>query len=233
VFVRRDHLGSADTSLDTFTPISFAPVFGVTLSKNSDLVRAGDSIDVTVAGLTGTQGVYVRLCETPAVDGGRPENCFGQGNWLSRNPAMLNYGALSNVGAHPLAVQSGFTAGAATVDCAVVSCGVFVRLDHTDPNNTSLDAFYELTFAAAAPVLTAPKPVTSVASAKKQKTHLVLKLVGKKGEKVVILIGSRRVVTTLKTENASLKFALPKGKFVKVSARVNGKTQLNKNVKLK
>ena len=229
VFVRRDHLNGADTSLDTFVPVSFAPVYSVTLSKSTDLVRANDSIDVTVAGLTGTQGVYVRLCEAPSVVGSRPENCFGQGDWLSHDPVMLNYGASTAAVAQPLAVQSSFAAGDATIDCTVVSCGVFVRLDHTDPTNTSLDLFTPVTFAAA-PIVTLPAP--AVASVMKHKNHLIFSLVGNKGDKVVIMIGNRRVNGTFKSANASYTFAAPKGKSVKVTVKVAGKTQLNKKVKL-
>lgn len=229
VFVRRDHLNGADTSLDTFVPVSFAPVFGVTLSKSTGLVRNNDSIDVTVVGLTGTQGVYVRLCEAPAVLGDRPENCFGQGDWLTRDPVMLNYGASSVAVAQPLAVQSTFAAGDATIDCTVVSCGVFVRLDHTDPTNTSLDTFVPVTFAVA-PIVTMPAP--AVASVMRHKNHLVFSLVGNKGDKVVILIGKRRVVAVLKSANASFKFAAPKAKSMKVTVIVASKIQLNKKLKL-
>jgi hypothetical protein len=229
VFVRRDHMGGQDTSLDTFVPVSFAPVYGVSLSKSSGLARANDSIDVTVAGLTGGQGVYVRLCQAPATQGARPEICFGQGDWLSHDPVMLGYGASTSAVAQPLAVQSSFTAGSETVDCDAVTCGVFVRLDHTDPNNTSLDAFLPLSFAPA-PRLTAPTPAK--ASVLFSKKTLVISLVGNKGSKVVILVGNLRVSATMKHANTSFKVAAPKGSVANVKASVNGKVQLNKKVKL-
>jgi hypothetical protein len=165
------------------------------------------------------------------VVGERPENCFGQGDWLTHDPVMLHYGASSAATPAPLAVQSSFAVGDATVDCGVVTCGVFVRLDHTDPTNTSLDTFMPVTFAPA-PVVTSPAPARAVASVMKHKNHLVLSLLGKKGDKVVILIGARRIVTTLSRADASLKFAAPKGKSVKVLVKVAGKTQLNKKIKL-
>ena len=230
-FVRRDHLGALDKSLDTFLPVTFAPVFGVALSKSSELARTNESINVTVSGLTGSQGVYARLCQAPAIVGARPEHCFGQGDWLSHDPVMLNYGASSAAVAQPLAVQSSFVVGDAAVDCGAVVCGVFVRLDHTDPNNTSLDTFLPVSFAAV-PIVALPAPTQRVASVVKHKNHLLLTLVCKKGDKVLISIGNRRVETKLKTANPTFKFVAPKSKSVRVTAKVAGKTQLNKKIKL-
>jgi hypothetical protein len=144
---------------------------------------------------------------------------------------MLNFGASTSATAQPLAVQSSFSAGSSTIDCAVVTCGVFVRLDHTDPTNTSLDTFTPISFAAL-PIVTLPAPAPAMASVTKHKNHLIFNLVGNKGDKVMIVIGSRRVATTLKSNNGSLKFVAPKGKSVVVKAKVAGKTQLNTKLKL-
>ena len=231
VFVRRDHLGAADLSLDTFVPVTFAPAFGVNISKVDALARAGESLDVTVVGLTGTQGVYVRLCEAAALTGTRPENCYGQGDWISHDPAMVAVGASTSATAQPLSVINVFAVGSTKIDCSVVSCGVFVRLDHTDPTNTSLDSFTPVTFAAE-PAITLTNRGPSLASVMKHKNHLLLTLVGKKGDKVLISIGNRRVEAKLKTANPTFKFVAPKSKSVRVTAKVAGKTQINKKVKL-
>jgi len=221
VFVRRDHLAGSDTTLDTFLPVTFAPAFGVTLSKSENLADAADSIDVTVAGLTGTQGVYVRLCEAPAV-GARPENCFGQGDWLSHDPAMVALGASTSATAQALAVKGSFTTGSTTVDCHVVSCGVFVRLDHTDPANTALDTFVPVTFAAPIVVSAPPAPKAHNTVTRVGK-HLVVTLVGSKGEKAELNLGGRIVKVTLKSDNPTLRFAAPKAKSAKVVVKVGKK----------
>ena len=228
VFVRRDHMGAQDLTLDTFVPVAFAPVFGVTISKTTALAYAGENINVTVAGLTGKQGVYVRLCEAPAVTGTRPENCFGQGDWLSHDPSMLGLGAITSATAQPLVVKNNFAAGSSNIDCSMVSCGVFVRLDHTDPTNTSYDSFTAVTFAPA--IVTMPAP--AMASVAKHGNRLVFSVIGKKGDNVVIFIGSRRVATTLKSNNPKLTYAAPMTKSVKVCVKVAGMTQIHKTLKL-
>jgi putative ubiquitin-RnfH superfamily antitoxin RatB of RatAB toxin-antitoxin module len=232
VFVRRDHMGPGDLSLDTFVPVTFAPVFGVTLSKSENLAVAADSIDVTVAGLTGNQGVYVRLCEAPAVVGDRPENCFGQGDWLSHDPAMVQVGASTSATAQALAVKGSFTSGSTTIDCHVVSCGVFVRLDHTDPTNKALDTFTPVTFAAPIVVVAPPAANPAHNSVTRHGKHLVVTLVGLKGQKAELNLGGRVVKVTLKSNNPTLRFAAPKAKSAKVVVKVSGKTKLNKKVKL-
>jgi hypothetical protein len=226
IFVRRDHMAPSDLSLDTFVPVAFAPVFGVTVSKVEDIASAGENVDVTVAGLTGTQGVYVRLCEVAAGVGDRPENCDGQGDWLSHDPAMVLLGASTSATAQALAVKSTFTTGSTTVDCRVVSCGVFVRLDHTDPVNKTLDTFVPVTFAAPV-VVSTPQLASGKAHAntvKFAKGHFYVSVTGKKGDKVAIKIGGRNISVVLKKDNATLRFAAPKAKSTKVTVKVAGKT---------
>ena len=215
VLVRRDHLDPTDYSLDYFTPITFAPLFGVSVSKVSDIENAGENVSVTVAGLTTDQGVYVRLCQQPDT-GTRPTNCDGQGVWGSLSAAMQQVGAVNADQAMTLAVKGKF----GSTDCTKVVCGVFVRLDHTDPANTTRDTFVPLTFTAAA-VTPVAKKISTVVT----KNQIIFSIVGYKGVSLTLTVGSTVKTLTPTSNGYTFKVALAKGKTENVKV-AKGKTAL-------
>lgn len=228
VLVRRDHLGPTDYSLDTFIPVSFAPVFGVTVSKTSDIAFAGETLQVNVAGLTYDQGVYVRLCQQAAVEGDRPTLCDGQGAWASLSAAMQQYGAVNADAAINLDVHGRFTSGATTVDCTTTTCGVFVRRDHIDPTDRTLDTFVPVSFAAE---IVAPPAITKSITQSVVKNHVVVTITGYKGVKLTVTVGAQSRKITVATDNFTAKFGLAKGKNAKVQVTKGNKSLLKQNAR--
>lgn len=228
ILVRRDHLDPTDLSLDTFVPISFARVFAVNVSKTSEVNFAGENLSVTVPGLTYGQGVYVRLCQQAAVAGERPALCDGQGLWASVSADMKKLGASDADATLTLPVKGKWGTGNTAVDCSKVSCGVFVRLDHTDANNTALDTFVPVTFTAQAAV---PGPVAKKISTVVNKNQIIFSIVGYKGVKLTLTVGST-VKTVVPTSNGfTYKVALPKGKTEIVKVAKGNTSLVNKKVK--
>ncbi len=180
VFVRLDHFSPSDTSLDTFVPVTFAapataspspspttasptpevPAYAVTATPTTGLVRAGDTVAVSITGLAADAGVYVRLCALGA--GGRPaaDVCDGQGRWVRETYPYGPFptdGSVVKPSAGPVTLDVRARFG--SVDCTTVACGVHVRRDHLAPSDTSLDRAIPLTFAAS--ITASPSPTTS------------------------------------------------------------------------
>jgi hypothetical protein len=211
VLVRRDHLGPTDTSLDTFIPISFATVFSVSLSKTAQLANAGEQITIAISGLTTDQGVYARLCAQATTQGARPTLCDGQGAWASLSPAMIAVGAVDGSKPIVLTAKASFNAGPITIDCKKVTCGIFVRRDHLDPTDMSLDTFVPITFADA--LITSPeKSVTSILV----KNRASLTIVGYKGQKLTITVGSSAKSLVANSNRFNFSTTLPKGKKTRI-----------------
>lgn len=141
----RDHLDRTDRSLDTVTPLTFSAL-APALDKSTALTDASDSIAVSLNGLGDGQGVYVRLCAAGDL-AQRPTDCDGQGVWASKNAAMLSVGAVDAANPISLPVRGSFLNGATRIDCQLVACGVFIRLDHLASSDHSLDTFIPVTFA--------------------------------------------------------------------------------------
>jgi len=59
-------LAVAATTISANSAMAGSPL-SVNLSKSSALANGGDTIDVTVSGLTGTDGVFVQFCQEPLV----------------------------------------------------------------------------------------------------------------------------------------------------------------------
>lgn len=210
VLVRRDHLNPTDFSLDTFVPITFAPEYSVSVSKTSAIRYSGEAIQVLVSGLSTDQGVYVRLCQQSDVVGQRPSLCDGMGAWASNSVAMQGFGALSPDSAIDLTVRGSFTSGENKVDCAKVSCGIFVRRDHLDPTDNSLDTFVPVTFSAA--------PVAKKISAKIVNKQILVSVTGYKNVAVRLKAGNS---TFSFTPDANVfTYRIPLGKQKNVSLAV-------------
>lgn len=134
-------------ALAGFSLPAHADTYSVSVSKTTAISRAGETVSVTLNGIPAGEGVYVRYCATPA-SGVRPTQCDGQGMWATLDATWLAYGAVSAASPVSLPVKLTFTSGGATVDCASVGCGVFVRRDHLGSTDYTLDSFTPVTFEA-------------------------------------------------------------------------------------
>ncbi len=226
ILVRRDHLGPTDFSLDTFIPITFAAPFSVSVSKTAQIVAAGETISVNVAGLTVDQGVYVRLCKESAVGGERPSICDGQGVWASVSKAMQAVGAVNASAAIELPARAKFGTGANAVDCSVSVCGVFVRRDHLAPADYSLDKFIPVTFTAVPITVVQKKIAVSVMN-----HELRISLKGYAGSKLSLKIGNKVTRFTPSSNSFSFKRSLLKGSGVKIQLLAGKTVLLTKRVR--
>lgn len=202
VFIRRDHNGPTDKSLDLFLPFSFAPEYGVTVSKSQAIAFSGENLKISVLGLTDSQGVYVRLCQSAAL-GVRPTVCDGMGVWASLSPTQQAFGAVNALGELTLPVKSTFSSGGNTVDCVQTSCVLFVRRDHTGGSDLSLDRVIPLTFTT---------PPAAELSAKVSKTggYFVFVIKNAKAKSIKVTAGS--TVRTIKPTSDNYTYKVPVGK---------------------
>lgn len=156
IFVRRDHLNPnpMDYSLDIHIPITFSAV-GVEVDKVLELQDDSDLLQVRLIGIPEGKGVYVRQCIATS-DGSRPTQCNGiVGNtpdpkvvWATLDETYLQFGATNAASQFQLEVNGQFKVGEKTFDCLVETCGLFIRRDHLEGSDTSLDTFVPITFAA-------------------------------------------------------------------------------------
>lgn len=92
-----------------------------------------------------TTGLYILECVQSA-DASRPTLCNQAAQlWVSTSQGA-SFAPTADIQFKPTGT---FTSGTTAVDCTKVTCGIFVRLDHTAPTDTSEDQFIPLSFAAA------------------------------------------------------------------------------------
>lgn len=119
-------------------------------------LHAGDSVTLTVEGLSGIVGVYASVCKAGATQMDTPTPC---------DPATTSWitaagGGGSTAGAATFVVSSTFS----TVNCAVDTCVIYVRGDHNNTANYALIRAIPLTFAAGGPVLSADSAIAAYGS---------------------------------------------------------------------
>ena len=212
VFIRRDHRGPSDKTLDTFIALSFLAPYGVAVSKTSNIAVGGEDIKVTVAGLTSEQGVYVRLCKGVA-DGQRPTLCDGLGVWASMNLVQQGYGAVRADQELTLAVKPSFGTGATAVDCLKNQCVVFVRRDHNAGSDLLLDKVIPLSF-------TAPVALEPTAKVSKVGNYFVFVIKNAKAKTVKVTVGTSVKSIKPTSENYTYRVAVGKSKGKKTALQV-------------
>lgn len=199
-----------------------ASAFSVSADKSTNLVAAGDSVTVTLNGVPADQGVYVRLCKgtLAEVTQGRPTQCFGQGAWVSLSAAQQGFGAGNAAAPVVLAVKAQFD----NVDCQVDACGIHIRRDHNGGSNDySLDRFIPVTFASV--IAQAPVAQNGLTRAHGKVTF---RIVNKNGKTVTIVVGSRKIVKRITSDDFTVSVSAPaKGAF-KAEATVGGAKLLSK-----
>ena len=112
-------------------------------------------IHLALSGYPTANGLYVMEC-VQSSDSSRPTLCNQAAQlWISTSPGA-SFLPNADIQFKPTA---SFTSGTTNVDCTKVTCGIFVRLDHTASTDTSEDQFIAISFAAAAPATTLPADV--------------------------------------------------------------------------
>jgi hypothetical protein len=125
----------------------------VTVTKTTGLALAGESVNVSVSGIPNGQGVYVYQCAasavTPRPDATKCRSGMAESLWLTTNGGM---GAGVASQSNPLSLVNEFTIGAATFNCSLEVCGIFVRRDHMGGSSDfTLDTIVPIEFETATP----------------------------------------------------------------------------------
>lgn len=146
------------------SPAAAASPLTVTISKTENLAYAGESVNISVAGIPTGQGVYVFQCATDAVTprpwarAGDPANKCGSindGLWLS-SPAVNTpaSGVVTTEASslNPMMLKRLLVVDGTTYDCATAKCSVFVMRDRRNGGtaDTSLDTLVPISFFAKA-----------------------------------------------------------------------------------
>jgi hypothetical protein len=98
------------------------------------------SIHIALGNFPANGGLYIMQC-VEGVSGARPSPCNTPVQlWVSTSPGA-SFLPTADIMLKPTSKFTG-------ADCTVVKCGIFIRYDHTVPNDLSQDQFIPLTFKA-------------------------------------------------------------------------------------
>lgn len=112
----------------------------------TNLEASGSTIHIALSNVPAKGGLYILEC-VEAVAGSRPSVCNNAVQLWVSTAAGANFAPTADIQFKP---TSTFTSGTNAVDCTVSKCGIFIRFDHTVPNDVTEDQFIPLTFKAAA-----------------------------------------------------------------------------------
>lgn len=169
--------------------------FSVSVDKTSNLVATADNVSVSLANVPSGEGVYVMFCATPAT-GQRPTDCQDTSAWATPDSSMWPYGGVDIAAPVAMPVEANF----GSTNCAVVGCGIFVRRDHLDPTDYSLDTFVPVSFAV---------PVTATAVVSPVGNKIKVVVTGAKGLTVKVVIAGKTFKVHPKTRVATFGFDRP------------------------
>ena len=128
------------------------------------------SIHIALSNFPTNGGLYVMQCVEGAA-GMRPTICNAAVQlWVSTD-ANASFKPTADIVFKPTSTFTG-------ADCTVVKCGIFLRFDHTVPNNFTEDQFIALTFKAGTPAPTtlAPDEITATINGMPLSTKTAYKL---------------------------------------------------------
>lgn len=96
------------------------------------------SIHIALGNFPTNGGLYIMQC-VEGISGARPSICNANVQlWISSSPGAT-FKPTADIVFKPTSTFAG-------ADCTVVKCGIFIRYDHTVPNDFSQDQFIALTF---------------------------------------------------------------------------------------
>ena len=131
-------------ALAVATPLAANAKTTVMGGPYTNLKATDQVVHLAFSGFPTTAGLYVLECVQSA-DTNRPTLCNQAAQlWISTSQGA-SFTPNADIQFKPTAL---FTSGTTAVDCAKVTCGIFIRFDHTAPTDTSEDQFIPLTFAA-------------------------------------------------------------------------------------
>jgi len=119
----------------------------------TNVPATGGTIHLQISSFPTKGGLYIQQCIAP-VGMNRPTDCNQAAQlWISTQQGA-SFAPTADIQFKPTATFKGATQD---VDCTKVSCGIYVRYDHTVPGDFSEDQFIALTFASGtgAPALAA------------------------------------------------------------------------------
>ena len=177
----------------SFAPQAHAETFGWSSAPLTNLDPAGATINGGFTKFPTKAGMYIQQCVEP-VGTARPTTCSDTLQlWVSASGAQ---GTISPTGGIAMKVAGSITGKGVTVDCTKVQCGLFFRLDHTAPTDTSEDKFFPISFreGAAAPVLAADE-ITVTLNGKALVRNVPSNLAYRAPAKIVAIAKSGAVVT--------------------------------------
>lgn len=159
----------------------------------TNLDPAGATINGGFTKFPTKAGMYIQQCIAP-VGAARPATCSDTLQlWVT--PAG-GQGTVSPTGGIAMKVSGTISGKGVTVDCTKVQCGLFFRLDHTAPADTSEDKFLPITFreGSAAPVLAADE-ITVTLNGKPLVRNVPSNLAYRADAKIVAVAKSGAAVT--------------------------------------
>lgn len=198
---------------------SQAADFSVVADKSANLAITGQVINVTVANLPASTGIYLRLCAGTLEEASkaRPSNCTGMAEtaWVSSSATALAQGAKALSGPIALNVPASFVSGATTVDCAKVACGIAVRRDHLGgTSDYSLDRFIPVSFGT---------PVVAKTAITFSGAKVNFIILNQKGKRITFVVGFDRFTKVATSNEFSFSAKAPKDKKFSASAYVGSK----------
>jgi hypothetical protein len=145
------------------TPANAESPLVITVSKTTNLALAGESVTVSITGIPEGQGVYVYQCASavadPRPDSTRCRTRMADSLWLTTAGGR---GAGIAGQQNQFSLLKEFSNEGPTINCSIDACGIFVRRDHVDPSDTSLDKIVPISFVAAKATQTVPAIRNSV-----------------------------------------------------------------------
>ena len=120
-------------------------------------IAAGQTVHIALANTPTAFGLYIQECQQSA-DTNRPTLCNAAAQLWVSTATGASFAPSADIQFKPTAT---FTSGSTAVDCTKVTCGIFVRADHTASTDLSEDQFIPITFAASAAASTLPNDVIS------------------------------------------------------------------------
>ena len=143
----------AIAALVPFAPSASAATFKFQSAPLTNLDPAGATINGGFTAFPTKAGMYIQQCTEP-VGSARPATCSDTIQlWVT---AAGGPGTTSPTGPIAIKVASTIIGKGTTVDCTKVTCGLFFRLDHTAPTDTSEDTFMPISFRAGAAAVVLP-----------------------------------------------------------------------------
>ena len=189
-----------------FLPQAQAETFVWASAPLTNLDPAGAKINGGFTKFPAGKGMYIQQCVAP-VGAARPSICSDAVQlWVT---AAGGPRTTSPTGGIAITVFGTITGKGQSVDCTKEQCGLFFRLDHDSPTDTSEDKFLPITFkegtSAPAPVLTADE-ITVTLNGKALVRNVPSNLAYRADAKIVATAKSGAVVT-LKSLNDSCSYA--------------------------